>query len=527
MTFGAFTDDNHYQLTTPQTVGAWWNYCFNDHTHVTVGPDGSGKSIIREPNIQQWNRPFRWFYLRDRATGEVWCPAWAPMGSQLDSYTCTHGPVSTTISSSKAALNSDIRCYVPSEAQAETWTWTLSDTSGNDRQFDVFVILGLDDKNFMGWNCFWDDEQNVFAKYAFPHHAHYDDYERLKTRPTHAAVAPTIDPTSWAGRLDDVTGGACAGIVPDAVAAGILPSQVVSNGNPVAALHWRVDVPANSSWRVDWLATLVDSTADAAALRQQVAADATAVDAELAKVTTKANEDEEQIVCDSPDADLNRIINRWMKKQITWQTRLWRNGISYPVRNILQDAVGYSLYAPTAALEPMRTVTAMQKQNGYVKVWTTRPGENADHPLVHKVHDDGGIWLAICCAAGLHAARDMTLLDEVIPYVDSGSATWYEHLLGALRFYDTELGDHGLVLMRDGDWTDPINGPGRFGKGESGWASMALAYACEQVAVLADLKNDSTAATECRERAERHRQACDDHLWGGDHYAYGFDDDGL
>ena len=260
----------------------------------------------------------------------------------------------------------------------------------------------------------------------------------------------------------------------------------------------------------------------AAELRQQI------VVADESAARHDANKhDEAQITLTSPDANLDAAVNRWWKKQITWQTRQWRNGISYPIRNILQDAVGYAMYAPGEALKPMRTVTAMQKRDGYVKVWTTRPGESANHPLVNKVHDDGGIWLAICCAAGLHAAGDSALLDEHILFVDGGSATWYEHLLLALRFYDNECGAHGLVLMRDGDWTDPINGPGRFGKGESGWASMALAYACKQVAELARLKGDDAVVAECLSRAERHIAAVDQHLWTGDRYAYGFDDEGV
>ena len=132
----------------------------------------------------------------------------------------------------------------------------LDNDSDRTRHLDAFVILGLDDKNFMGWHCFWDAEQEVFAKYAFPHHASYDDYERLKDRPTHAVVAPTIAPTTWAGRLDDVTAGACAGMVPDAIARGALPCEVVSNGNPVAALHWSLAVEPGQQWRVDWLASL-------------------------------------------------------------------------------------------------------------------------------------------------------------------------------------------------------------------------------------------------------------------------------
>ena len=35
----------------------------------------------------------------------------------------------------------------------------------------------------MGWRSGWDDEHQMFVKYAFPHHAEYNDYERLKNNP--------------------------------------------------------------------------------------------------------------------------------------------------------------------------------------------------------------------------------------------------------------------------------------------------------------------------------------------------------
>ena len=333
-------------------------------------------SLSREPTITVWNRPFRWLYLRDRETGAVWCPAWAPLGSDLDSYDCRHGATDTSISSSKLGIGSAWRATVAEKAMSELWSWSLDNTNDRPRKLDAFVILGLDNKNFMGWRSGWDAENDVFVKYAFPHHAEYDDYERLKQRPCFTVIAPSITPTSWAGRLGDVTGGACAGgMVPDAVAAGMLSNQVVHNGDPIAALHWQVDLDAGASWRVDWLAGLFKAPAEAAALRQQLI-----VDNEIKSRETANAEEELQLVLNSPDTALNNAVNRWWKKQITWQTRLWRNGISYPLRNILQDALGYCMYAPQEALQPMRTVTATQKSNGYLKVWTTRP---ARAPTTH------------------------------------------------------------------------------------------------------------------------------------------------
>jgi cellobiose phosphorylase len=521
-----FTADNAFEIRDPRLPGAWWNYLFNDRTHVTVGPDGSGRSITRDPVIQQWNRPFRWLYVRDRSTGAVWCPGHAPLGSAIQDYRCTHGPASTVITGGSGGIGSRLRVFVPTDPPAEVWTWEITEGSNIARDLDAFVVLGLDDRNFMGWRSAWDAGHGVFHKYAFPHHAHYEDYERLRSHPTHAVIAPSIPPFSWAGRLEDVNGGRCAGEIPCAVADGRLPSAAVSNGDPVAALHWRVALPPGRTWRVDWVAGLFHSTEEGSRWRDALAATPDAVEAAHAAAVRASAGDEGRLVLRSPDPDLDRHIHRWTKKQITWQTRLWRNAVSFPVRNILQDAAGYSLYAPEPAWEAVRAVLEMQRADGNLKVWTTRKGERADHPLVHKVHDDGGIWLAICAEIAIRNGADPARLAEKVGWSDGGEADVLEHLVQGLRFYDAEIGAHGLVLMRDGDWTDPMNGPGRHGRGESGWASMALAHACGAVAELAGFRGDTGTVEELQTRRTRLIAAIDAHLWAGDRYAYGFDDDG-
>ncbi len=520
-----FSSDNRFELTDPRQVGAWWNYLYNDATHVTIGPGAEGNSLLRHPVIQQWNRPFRRLYLLDRDTGEIWCPAWAPMGSSLDRYCCSHGPVDTRIEGDFQEIGSSFRLFVPRDEPGEVWTWSLNNLSQRPRHLEALLIFGLDNKNFMGWHCGWDEQRNALIKYAFPHHASYEDYDRLKERPTDCFVLPSIAPDSWAGRLGDVMQGACEGEAPLGFNAERLSCDTVSNGDPVAALQWSLTLEPAASWRVDGFNGMVRKDVPLCAFFPMIGTPE-AVDSELRKLEEENAGTEAKLHLSSPDKALDRDVNRWIKKQITWQTRLWRNGISYPLRNILQDAAGYALYEPEEALIPMRQVTAQQKSNGYLKMWVTREGEQANHPLVHKVHDDGGIWLAICCVMGIHANGDASLLQESLPFADGGEASWLEHLALALRFYDQELGEHGLVLMRDGDWTDPINGPGRKGRGESGWASMALAYACDQLAELAELLGESDLVNELRKRAQSQRNAVDTHLWCGDHYAYGFDDEG-
>jgi cellobiose phosphorylase len=141
----------------------------------------------------------------------------------------------------------------------------------------------------------------------------------------------------------------------------------------------------------------------------------------------------------TPDPQINRYINRWGKKELVWMARLWRNGISTPWRNELQDAMGYSLVDPDAA----------RHRNAY-----------------------------------------------------------------------------GLVRMWDGDWTDPMNGPGRKGEGGSAWSNFALAYGCKLLEPLARQLGKTDLADRCLAYHQELGRAVREHLWCGKWFAYGLDDDG-
>src|SRR5690606_923584 len=45
---------------------------------------------------------------------------------------------------------------------------------------------------------------------------------------------------------------------------------------------------------------------------------------------------------ETPDTTVDHFINGWVKKQMIWQTECRRNAGAYPIRNVLQDAMGYS-----------------------------------------------------------------------------------------------------------------------------------------------------------------------------------------
>ena len=202
----------------------------------------------------------------------------------------------------------------------------------------------------------------------------------------------------------------CAGMAPAAVSAGELSNQVVHNGDPVAALHWRVDLAPNETWSSIGLLGFSNLPPMPPPCARSLWWSATK----------------------SPPA--NKL---WRRKKGSFSCKA-RTGISItpPTVGGKSRSPGKPPLAQRHLLSPaqyppgcprlfgLRAAGGPQtharghrdaKANGYLKVWTTREGESANHPLVHKVHDDGGIWLVICVVGAWHAAGDAALLDEEIP----------------------------------------------------------------------------------------------------------------
>ena len=520
--FGTFVAEDLYAIRTPGTPAFWFNYLFNDQVSLRVGQTLQGPSWNREPVVTRWNRGSRLFYLRDRADGRVWAPAWEPLASSLEGFECRHGVAFTELESPAHGVRCRIRVFVPREGPREVWTVRLE--SDGPRTIELFAAFDLEDVPHMGQRTEWDAGLGGVVRRAFPHHAAYEEYELLRERPHRMGILPGAPPTSWCGGEWDFWGhdGRCG--VPESVAAGRCPSRPSSLDRPMAVVHWIAET-GSGGWRVDFEAGLIFSDGEARA-RRAVLAHPDAVDGEMAAAAEWFRERLARTRLESPETRLDRMFNVWLKKEILWETRLWRNGVTTPWRNELQDAMGYACFHPEEALPYLEEITRAQEASGYLKVWNTRRGERPNHPLAGKVHNDGAIWLAICWAVAVEQSGRADWLDREIAFRDAGPAPLLGHLVRGLRHTAADAGAHGLVLMRDGDWTDPINGPGRGGRGESVWASQALVFAARMVERLARHAGDGDAAAELLAIVEAFAERLNRHAWFGDAYGYGFDDAG-
>lgn len=218
----------------------------------------------------------------------------------------------------------------------------------------------------------------------------------------------------------------------------------------------------------------------------------------------------------SPDEDLNRAVNIWLKRQISFG-KTWGRGYGKGFRDVMQDCQGFVSLDIGVARERILHALGYQFDNGN----TIRQYE----PDFDEPYMDGAAWIPATISAYLKESGDFSILNEVVPYYRSNkSDTVLAHMQNGLNFLITHTGDHGLVLWGGGDWNDSLNGCGVRGTGESVWLSMATVKAINEYEEIAErLSLDMTELSTARARLT---ECIMKFGLEGDRFIYGFNDNG-
>ncbi len=158
-----------------------------------------------------------------------------------------------------------------------------------------------------------------------------------------------------------------------------------------------------------------------------------------------------------------------------------------------------------------------------------------DNAHIHTAPSDLPLFFVWALSEYVGATGDEGFLDEHVPYWPRDArpdATTWSHLVGALRhlFDVVATGEHGLVRIGTGDWSDGIvvEAPNRdlaVEKGESVPNTQMAVAVLPRVADLVETR-DPALAQEIRTRVEGFRQALAG-TWTGDHFVRAYFGDGV
>ena len=512
-------------IQTPETPAPWKNYFFNDLYYLEVDQCGQGQARICDEKLRTLRGPYRIFYLKDEETGEVWNCTGRPLNVALDSYKAVHTPGHSEFHSSKSGIGACVTAFVPTEGSREMWKVTLNNLSDRPRRLSLFSIFPFEAEPLMKARSWYDHESGVCYGNYFPHHHAYAGYEQLKNRRTVNYLFSTRPPVSGGSGERNFFGSDDFSRIPQAVENGMCNGEPSTMDLPVGALHHHVEISPSKQTELG-ICYGVETDQSAVMDVHRRYATTEAFDDALGEVSAHYEQLSSGLNISTPDEALNGFVNHWLPKQIAFQSRKNRLSDAFPIRNQLQDCMGYSLIDPAAAFDYLLTRVALQQTDGYLRQWWSE-GDRDDHLLCSLDFKDAGIWLILCSIIVTYQNGSLDLMNQQVPFRDSDEhTTLFEHLMRAARNLADCRGTHGLCLFGDGDWTDPINGPGRKGTGESTWTTCALGVAVQMLQEVATAMGKPEDATWLEELDASLHRAAHDHSWNGSWFSTGFDDDG-
>lgn len=513
------------EILTPDTPADWNNYLFNDDYYLEVNQTGQGSSQVITPLRREAAGKYRYFFLKDRDTKSSWSTTVRPLSERPAEFRCIHHLTHSEFFSKTNGIATKVRGFVPKTGCREIWTVTVTNETDESRHLSLFSVVPFSDGGLMNASGWYNEQTETAFSYFFPYHTTYEQKEQVEHLNTLSYLFASRPPVSvdTNERVFFGTDDTCR--LPAAVINGHCSGSVCNSENPVGAFQHNLELAPGASDELHFVIGFENCEEHVSAVRKELL-NAGAIEAALQDMITYWDDICAQFTVKTPDKNINLFMNWWIKKQNRFQPRLNRLCAVFPIRNPLQDMMGYAMFDPQGAFELLVKKFKQQSISGFLQQWHTEDGKN-EHGLCKLNFMDGGFWLVICTAIIVHQHGDASLMNTVADYVDSDiEESLYDHLKRALAYLTRQRGTHGFCLFGDGDWTDPVNGPGRNGRGESTWSTCALSYSAKLLLEFAEERGDTDYAEELRSLRAEIKELVNKHAWNGQWYACGFDDNG-
>ena len=470
-----------------------------------IDAEGKGRcSVIRDGN--------RYFYIKDMNTGKTFNPGWYPCKTDVKNYSCTHGLGYSIITSECDGVVATARVFVNSSDPAEIWTITLENKSADAKSLKLFSFAEFQLEGYQRYSdynsyVYGEKDGNVIM-------CHNDAMEKPHNW-FNGFMATDTDPDGF-----DTSKRAFLGVygdvrMPKAVEAGKLSNSFAACEQMVGAFEHSAKLGAGESKTINVLIGCCDTMATAKAFADAIFAQGN-IEAEFKALTERKQALAADIFVNTPEEKINNFANYWLKQQVSLCAEVGRD-TGKGFRDQLQDAWAVASFDKELAKGKILETLMYEYSDGRcVRGWL---------PLDHHVYSDGPTWIAPTINAYIKETGDVDFLNEKVKYLDEGEDTVWEHILTAVRFASDDVGEHGLVHSRDGDWNDSLNMTGLKGKGESVWTSIALCYGLQNVAEIAhNILHDEAIVAEMKEREARMKEAINREAWDGEWYLAAIND---
>ena len=549
---GGFTADGREYVTIlgegQWTPAPWINVIANPSFGFQVSESGSGYTWSlnsRENQLSPWSNdpvsdpPGESIYVRDEDTGELWSPTVLPIREEAWPYTARHGQGYSRFEHASHGVTLNLLQFVPLDDPIKISRLTIENYSGRSRRLSVTAyvewVLGVSRSTSAPFVVTEIDMETgaMFARNAwnseFGGRVAFADLDGRQT--------------SWTGDRTEFLGRNGTLDHPLSLERGNQLSGKVGAGlDPCAALQTMVELRAGGRAEIVFYlgeAATMEEARTLIALYRGADLDGT-----LHAVMKHWDDVLGVVQVTTPDRAMNVLLNRWLLYQ-TLACRVWARsafyqaGGAYGFRDQLQDVLALLIANRDVARTQLLRAAARQFVEGDVQHWWHPPSGRG---VRTRISDDL-LWLPYAVIQYLEVTGDISVLDEVIPFLDgtalgagqdesyfeprvSGqSGTLFEHCARALD-RSLAVGSHGLPLIGTGDWNDGMNRVGSTGKGESVWLGWFLHTNLWEFARVADARGEHQRAEMWRLHVSALKASLEREGWDGEWYRRAYFDDG-
>ncbi len=552
MQYGAFDKKNReYVIRRPDTPLPWINYLGTGEYCAMISNTAGGYSFYKDASQRRLlryrynNIPLdsngRYVYLRDDASGEVWSTTWQPtrQDPRRYKYECRHGLSYTVISSEYAGVSTRSTYFVPEGETLEVWRVEISNKTRRPRRLTAVSLAefclwdALNDMTDFQYNlniaeCEVDRRTNTL--YHLSRYRVYGDH--------YAFFSCSGKMSSFDTERFEFLGGPYGSLErPGNVARGRGSNTLASDWAPVGSHYVKLNLKPGETRTLVFVLGFGQKRGDQekAIARYK---DPAQVEAALARLKDTWQANLSRYQCETPDEDLNLMVNVWNQYQCR-TTFNWSRSASYfesgigrgmGFRDSNQDTMGFVYQIPEKVRQRLLDLASTQFADGSAR--------HQYSPLTKKGNgfgfSDDHLWLVLATAAYVRETGDADFLGEKVPFDDGSSAKLYEHLMRALQYSWDNRGPHGLPKIFRADWNDCMNldqglveaGRMKESRSESVMVAQMFVKACGDMAELASHSGRPLEVDHYREWAAEMARAIEKAAWDGEWYTRAFTEEG-
>lgn len=493
--YGYFSKNGkEYIITTPKTPKPWVNVISNGDYSIIISQTGSGYSWRGNAGQNRITRLYqdlikdnwgKYFYIRDLETNKYWSAGWKPVKKEYEEYKVIHGMGYTKIIQKNEKILSEMLSFVTSDDPVEIIEITLTNLDEKERKLDVtsyfeWVLGNFPDEHREFYKLFVDSEFDegrkslVAKKYLgqFPDEKgrhNNTNWDYIAFHATSEKVKSyTADKECYIGMYGDEK-------EPKSMKEEKLEKKLGRFTDLVASLQVELNLKPNESKTVVFLIGAAEiNKENYIDLIEKYNSPEKSKKA-FERVQEFWNDLLEVEHVETPDEAMNIMTNYWLKYQAISGRILAKSGYyqvsaGYGFRDQLQDSQIFLTNKPELMKKQILLHAKHQFNEGDVLHWWLT---FKDWGPRTKCSDDL-LWLPFITIEYLKETKDFDILDEMVPFLDDGEATLYEHCKRALEKSFSRFSPRGIPLMGENDWNDGLSALGTDMKGESFWVAEFL-----------------------------------------------------